>query len=292
MLKNLFSNVKTRLGDEGFDRKAAKARVDIPADLWVKCSHCGATHYGQDFEKELWVCPKCGFPARLGAQQRLQLTVDEGTFQEMDAGLTSANPLHFEGYEKRIEKFKAKTGLNEAVLSGTAEIDGQKCVIAIMDSRFFMGSMGCVVGEKITRAFEAATAQRLPIVIFSASGGARMQEGMLSLMQMAKTSAAAARHNRAGLLYVCCMTDPTTGGVSASFASLADIIVTEPHTLIGFAGKRVIEGTIKQKLPDDFQSAEFMLAHGHVDRVIPRREMKEELGKILRLHNPAKEVHG
>lgn len=282
--KNLFSNVKSRLGENDFEKKAVRNRVDIPADLWLKCKKCGATLYSQDYEKNLNVCPECGAPGRLGAQERILMTVDEGSFQEMDANMTSGNPLDFDDYPQKLEKFKAKTGLKEAVVTGECTIGGYRCVIAVMDSRFFMGSMGCVVGEKITRAFEYATKNKLPIIVFTASGGARMQEGMLSLMQMAKTSAAAARHNKAGQLYISVLTDPTTGGVTASFASLADIMLSEPQTLIGFAGRRVIEGTIKQKLPDNFQSAEFALEHGQLDRIVPRSEMKEELTRLLRLH--------
>jgi acetyl-CoA carboxylase carboxyl transferase subunit beta len=286
MLKGLFSNVKQRLGTEDFEKQAVKERIDIPADLWVKCSKCGKMIYSQDFEKNLYVCDSCGAPARLGAQERILLTVDEGSFVEMDKDMESLNPLDFEGYHKKIETFQAKTGLKEAVVTGTATICGQPCVIGVMDSRFFMGSMGCVVGEKITRAFEKATELKLPVIMFTASGGARMQEGMLSLMQMAKTSGAAAKHSEAGLLYISVMTDPTTGGVTASFASLADIIISEPKTLIGFAGKRVIEGTIKQKLPDDFQSAEFMLEHGHIDMIVERSKMRRQLGRLLALHAP------
>ena len=204
--------------------------------------------------------------------------------------MVSKNPIDFPDYEAKQQALREKTGLKDAVITGKAAIRGEKIVIIVMDSNYMMASMGSVVGEKITRAIEYATANKLPVIAFTASGGARMQEGIVSLMQMAKTSGAVARHNQAGLLYIAVMTDPTTGGVTASFASLGDIIIAEPKVLIGFAGRRVIEGTIKQKLPDDFQSAEFMLENGFVDMIVDRKKMRRVLAHILRLHKPAKEV--
>lgn len=258
--------------------------VNIPKNLLFKCPRCQNVLFEEEFEKQLKVCPKCGYHARISAAERLKLTVDDGSFMEFDAGMTSKNPIDFPDYEEKIKNLQKKTGDKEAVITGECTIDGERCIIGIMDSRFMMASMGSVVGEKITRAFEYATEKRLPIVLFTASGGARMQEGIFSLMQMAKTSGAAARHSDAGLLYITVMTDPTTGGVTASFASLGDIIIAEPKVLIGFAGRRVIEGTIKQHLPDDFQSAEFILEHGFADIIAKRSEMRDVLGRLLKYH--------
>ena len=212
------------------------------------------------------------------------MTIDKGTFVEYDATMTSKNPIDFEGYEQKIAQLQEKTGLRDAILTGECNIRNKHCVIAVMDSHFMMASMGSVVGEKLARAFERATEKRLPIIVFSASGGARMQEGIVSLMQMAKTSAAVARHSDAGLLYITVLTDPTTGGVTASFASLGDIIIAEPKVLIGFAGRRVIEDTIRQRLPDDFQSAEFLLEHGFVDMIVERKNIRRTLSRLIRLH--------
>lgn len=258
--------------------------VNIPKNILFKCPRCQNVLFEEEFEKTLKVCPKCGYHARISAKERLKLTADEGSFAEFDAGMTSKNPINFPDYEEKIENLQKKTGDTEAVITGECTIEGQRTVIGVMDSRFMMASMGSVVGEKITRAFEYATAKRLPIVLFTASGGARMQEGIFSLMQMAKTSGAAARHSDAGLFYITVMTDPTTGGVTASFASLGDIIIAEPKVLIGFAGRRVIEGTIKQHLPDDFQSAEFNLEHGFTDMIVKRGDMRGVLGRLLKYH--------
>ena len=233
---------------------------------------------------EVKICPKCGGQFRISAKERLDITCDEGTFEEFDADMTSKNPMGYPDYDKLIAKMQAKTGLKEAVVTGKCRINGYETVIAVMDSNFMMASMGSVVGEKITRAVERASENNLPIVIFTASGGARMQEGIISLMQMAKTSAAVRRHSDKGLLYLTVMTDPTTGGVSASFANLGDIILAEPKATIGFAGRRVIEGTINEKLPDDFQSAEFQLHHGFVDRIVERKDMKDAISAVFKLH--------
>ena len=286
MLEDLFQKVKTRLAEETSpeNRLRAKARVNFPAGFMFKCPRCQAVVFMEDFEKAGKVCTKCSYHARLTAEERLAVTVDAGSFIEYDRAMTSKNPIDFKGYEAKLQELRDKTGLHDAVITGKCTIRGERCVIAVMDSRFMMASMGSVVGEKITRAFERATELSLPIVIFTASGGARMQEGIVSLMQMAKTSAAAARHSDAGNLYFTVLTDPTTGGVTASFAMLGDIIIAEPKVLVGFAGRRVIEDTIKQHLPDEFQSAEFLLSHGFVDMIVPRVTMTETLAHILYLH--------
>jgi acetyl-CoA carboxylase carboxyl transferase subunit beta len=221
---------------------------------------------------------------RISAPVRLRMVCDENTFTELDAGLRSLNPLDFDGYGEKTAVLRTKHGLNDAVLTGACMIGGNPCLIGAMDTRFMMGSMGSAVGERVTRLFEAAAERTLPVILFTASGGARMQEGILSLMQMAKTSGAVARHSQAGLLYMPVLTDPTTGGVAASFASLGDIIIAEPKVLIGFAGRRVIENTIRQRLPDDFQSAEFSLEHGFVDLIVERSAMRKTLGRLLRFH--------
>ncbi len=255
----------------------------IPNGMWVKCGKCKKTIYTKEISAYK-ICPFCGGHFRLSAWERIELICDEGSFEEWDISMESKNPMGYPDYEKIIEKAQENSGLKEGVVTGLCKIGGFDTVFAVMDSRFMMGSMGSVVGEKITRAIEGATARKLPIIIFTASGGARMQEGIISLMQMAKTSAALSRHNKEGLLYVSVMTDPTTGGVAASFASLGDIILSEPGATIGFAGRRVIEGTINEKLPDEFQTAEFQLEHGFVDSIVKRPEMKETLVKILKLH--------
>ena len=259
-------------------------KFTTPANLLFKCSRCGHVQISEEFETGLGVCVGCGYHSRITAAKRLQITVDEGSFCEYDKEMQSKNPINFPGYEEKLTALQESTGLKDAVVTGQCTIEGSECGIGIMDSTFMMASMGSVVGEKITRLFEQATAKKLPVVIFTASGGARMQEGVVSLMQMAKTSGAVARHSDAGLLYITVLTDPTTGGVTASFASLGDIILAEPKVLIGFAGRRVIEGTIKQRLPDDFQSAEFLLEHGFVDKIVQRSELRQMLSKLLKLH--------
>lgn len=283
MLEDLFKVVKSRMR-EGDGKADKKSMVNIPEDLMFKCPRCGGVMFMDDFKGASKVCSGCGYHARLSIQERLDITIDKGTFEEYDARMVSGNPIQFDGYEEKLQSLREATGLRDAVVTGECRIRNKHCVIVVMDSRFMMASMGSVVGEKITRAFERATEKRLPIVIFTASGGARMQEGIVSLMQMAKTSAAAARHSDAGLLYITVLTDPTTGGVQASFASLGDIIIAEPKVLIGFAGRRVIEDTIKQRLPDDFQSAEFLLEHGFVDMIEPRKNIRRTLSRLIRLH--------
>lgn len=262
-------------------------KPSIPTGMWVKCEKCFKILYKKDLEENFMICPSCKSYFRMAAYERINLIIDHDTFIEFDIEMSSTNPLDFDNYENKINKLQKETNINEAVITGRGSINNNKAIIAVMDSRFMMGSMGCVVGEKITRAIEKATAEKLPVIIFTASGGARMQEGIFSLMQMAKVSAALARHSEERQLYVAVLTDPTTGGVTASFASLGDIILAEPNALIGFAGKRVIEQTLRQKLPEGFQTAEFLMNHGFIDDVIPRDSLKDTLGTILELHQMA-----
>lgn len=265
--------------------KDDEQKPNIPNGMWVKCECCGKALYKKDLEKHLLVCQNCSTHFRMPALDRINSIIDEGTFEELDTDLSSKNPLNFPGYEDKLEKSMNSTQISEAVITGKGKINGEDLILGVMDSGFMMGSMGSVVGEKLTRAIEMATEERKPVVIFTASGGARMQEGIFSLMQMAKVSAAIAKHSEAGLLYIPVLTDPTTGGVTASFAMLGDIILAEPGTLIGFAGKRVIEQTIKQSLPEGFQTAEFLLEHGFIDAVISREKLKDTLGQLLSLHS-------
>jgi acetyl-CoA carboxylase carboxyl transferase subunit beta len=255
----------------------------VPDDMWAKCPNCKRTLYKKEMGAEK-VCPHCGYSFRISAWERLALTIDEKSFVDWDNDLDEKNPINFPDYLAKIDTMREKTGLDEAVITGLATIADQPIAIGVMDANFIMGSMGTVVGEKITRLFEKATQQQLPVILFTASGGARMQEGIFSLMQMAKISAAVKRHSNAGLLYITVLTDPTTGGVTASFAMEGDIILAEPQTLVGFAGRRVIEQTIRQQLPEDFQKAEFLLQHGFIDQIIPRLELKGQLAQILDLH--------
>jgi acetyl-CoA carboxylase carboxyl transferase subunit beta len=265
-------------------------RTDTPVENLIRdndvfvCPNCGRENVRGLLKDTCFVCPQCGHHYKISARARVAYTVDQDSFRELSRGISGGNPLGFPDYEEKLAHARTRTGLREAVVTGSGRIDGIKVIICIMDSRFMMASMGMAVGEKITRACEYATRKKLPLIIFCASGGARMQEGILSLLQMAKTSAAVARHGESGLLYISVMTDPTTGGVSASFASLADITVAEPGALIGFAGPRVIEQTINQELPAGFQRAEFQRDHGFVDLIVERRDMKEKLALLLRLH--------
>jgi len=258
---------------------------DIPEGTWVKCDRCGEILFNKELDKNYKVCKKCGFHFRLNALERIKITVDEGSFNEMDEGLLPVNPFGLPEYEKKLALAREKSGLNEAVVTGEGTVGGFPAILVVMDAEFMMASMGTIVGEKITRAVEAAVRDMKPVIIFSASGGARMQEGIISLMQMPKTVAALARLGDAGLLYISVLTDPTTGGVSASFAALGDIIVAEPGALIGFAGPRVIEQTIRQKLPEGFQRAEFLKQHGFVDLIVHRPQLKETLALLLELHH-------
>ena len=250
----------------------------------VTCKKCEyeATEY--DLIQNNYICPNCGFAYRLGARDRISLMCDKRSFSELFNGLTSKNFLDFPSYQEKLDKARSTTKEEDAVVCGTARIGGNACAVFVMDSKFMMASMGSVVGEKITRLFEYATEHKLPVVGFTASGGARMQEGIISLMQMAKVSGAVKNHSNAGLLYLTILTDPTTGGVTASFAMQGDIILAEPKALVGFAGRRVVEQTTKSQLPDNFQSAEFLLEHGFVDAIIPRAELKDKIAQILSMH--------
>ena len=257
---------------------------DMLVGKWVKCDNCNEILYKEDVKRNFSICPNCDKHFRISARRRIKQIIDEGTFEELDADMQTSDMLNFEGYKDKIKLLQEKTKIQEAIKTGIGEINGKKVAIGVMDSNFFMGSMGSVVGEKICRLVERAIQDKLPVILFCVSGGARMQEGMISLMQMAKTSAAIAKLDEAKLLYISVLTDPTTGGVTASFASLGDIILAEPGALIGFAGPRVIKQTIKQKLPDGFQSAEFLLEHGFIDKIVNRKEMKETLYEIIKLH--------
>lgn len=259
-------------------------KPSIPDGMWTKCDKCGKILYKKDLEKNLKVCYYCGHHLRLNAKERIDLVIDDNTFIEYDKDLIGKDPLKFKGYNEKINQNREKSSLNEAVVTGEGKINGTSTVIAVMDSNFMMGSMGTAVGEKIARAVETATEKKLPIIIFTASGGARMQEGIFSLMQMAKISATLKKHDEEGLPYIVVLTDPTTGGVTASFAMQGDIILAEPGALVGFAGKRVIEQTINEKLPDNFQSAEFLLEHGFIDKIVNREELKIQLSHLLKLH--------
>ncbi|MDD4237308.1 MAG: acetyl-CoA carboxylase, carboxyltransferase subunit beta [Desulfotomaculaceae bacterium] len=257
---------------------------DIPEGIWVKCSRCNEIIFNKELDKNYKVCQKCGFHFRTSAYERIAMTLDEGTFEEMDTELLPVNPFKSAEYEEKLKAARKKSGLSESVVTGEGTLRGFPVVMVVMDSNYMMASMGTVAGEKIARAIEAAVEGHKPLIIFSASGGARMQEGILSLMQMAKTVAALDKLEKAGQLYISVMTDPTTGGVSASFASLGDIIIAEPGALIGFAGQRVIEQTIRQKLPEGFQRAEFYKSHGFVDMIVARTELNSTLANILELH--------
>ncbi|HEL2051541.1 TPA: acetyl-CoA carboxylase carboxyltransferase subunit beta [Streptococcus suis] len=262
---------------------APQAKPEVPDELFSKCPACKVILYKNDLGLEK-TCQHCSYNFRITAQERLALTVDEGSFEELFTGIETKNPLDFPNYLEKLAATRQKTGLDEAVLTGKATIGGQPVALGIMDSHFIMASMGTVVGEKITRLFELATEEKLPVVLFTASGGARMQEGIMSLMQMAKISAAVKRHSNAGLFYLTVLTDPTTGGVTASFAMEGDIILAEPQTLVGFAGRRVIESTVRENLPDDFQKAEFLQEHGFVDAIVKRQDLPATISRLLRMH--------
>lgn len=280
--RNLFRKPHNQLEDlEGATTGHAPS---VPQQLFSNCPSCRAMLAQDDLPASCYVCPKCGHHLRLGARKRLALICDPDSFQEMDAGLTGGNPLDFPDYEDKLDKARKASGEAEGVITGIGKVDGISAALFAMDPAFMMGSMGAVVGEKITRLFETATRQGLPVVGFTVSGGARMQEGMISLMQMAKTSGAVGRHSQAGLLYLAVLTDPTTGGVMASFAMEGDITIAEPGALVGFAGPRVIEQTIRQKLPQGFQRAEFLLEKGFVDLICDRRQLRDTLAHLLRLH--------
>lgn len=285
-LDNVFKKTRIAVGRKNYI--TFTRRPEVPEGLLRKCNKCGGAIIAEDVKKDHYICPKCGGYFRVHARRRIEMVTDEGSFEEWDSDLQGGNPLEYKGYEEKLEKLQEKTGLSEAVITGKAKIDGRETVIGVCDGRFLMASMGEAVGEKIARAVERATEERLPVILFACSGGARMQEGIVSLMQMAKTSAALKHHSDAGLLYISILTDPTTGGVTASFAMLGDVILAEPKALIGFAGPRVIEQTIGQKLPEGFQRAEFLLEHGFLDAIVERPQMKAVLSKILALHENGK----
>ena len=285
-LDNVFKKTRIAVGRKNYI--TFTRRPEVPEGLLRKCNKCGGAIIAEDVKKDHYICPKCGGYFRVHARRRIEMVTDEGSFEEWDSDLQGGNPLEYKGYEEKLEKLQEKTGLSEAVITGKAKIDGRETAIGVCDGRFLMASMGEAVGEKIARAVERATEERLPVILFACSGGARMQEGIVSLMQMAKTSAALKRHSDAGLLYISVLTDPTTGGVTASFAMLGDVILAEPKALIGFAGPRVIEQTIGQKLPEGFQRAEFLLEHGFQDAIVERPQMKAVLSKILALHENGK----
>lgn len=281
-LKSIFK--KTPVTKPEVKETASQVKPEVPEGLLKRCNKCGKGIFTEDYKNNLYICPKCGGYLRMPAQKRIAFLTEKDSFEEWDTGLTTENPLHMIGYPDRIKSLQEKTKLDEAVITGKARIGENEVALMVMDGRFLMASMGEVVGEKITRGVERATKEKLPVIIFTCSGGARMQEGMTSLMQMAKTSAALKRHSDAGLLYITVLTDPTTGGVTASFAMLGDIILAEPKALIGFAGPRVIEQTIHKKLPKGFQRSEFLLKHGFVDKIVERKDMKTVLEKILTMH--------
>ena len=282
-LDNMFKKTRLHSGRKNYIDLGA-SRPEVPEGLLRKCNKCGGAIITEDVKNGYYICPKCGGYFRVHAYHRVEMIADEGTFEEWDQGLTTRNPLNYKGYEEKLEGLKEKTGLEEAVVTGKISINGTETAVGVCDGRFLMASMGEVVGEKIARMVERATQEKLPVILFACSGGARMQEGIVSLMQMAKTSAALKRHSDAGLLYINVLTDPTTGGVTASFAMLGDVILAEPKALIGFAGPRVIEQTIGQKLPKGFQRSEFLLEHGFIDAIVERPQLKETLSQILKLH--------
>ena len=285
-LKHMFKKTAVLFLDRE-DRNQEKKEPSAPEGLWLKCPKCGEVVYRDDVKAHGYVCPKCEGYFRIGTRTRIRMVADTGTFQEWFTDLETENPLEYPGYEEKIADLQEKTKLHEAVTVGKCMVNGLETVLGVCDARFLMGSMGYVVGEKITRAFERATEEKLPVVLFTSSGGARMQEGIVSLMQMAKTSAAIRKHSEAGLFYLPVLTDPTTGGVTASFAMLGDVILAEPGALIGFAGPRVIAQTIGQKLPEGFQRAEFLVEKGIIDGVVERQELKETVWKLLNIHQDA-----
>ena len=272
--------------------KALRGSSPAPAQTEETCPACSRAVPRRELVANRYVCPLCGHHYPVGAYYRLSLILDKGTFRELDAGLASNDPLDFPGYEAKLDQARRRTGMNEGVVTATGRMGGQRVAVGAIDSRFFMGSMSAALGEKVTRLVEFADKYRLPLILFSASGGARMQEGILSLMQMAKTSAALERFSQRGGLYISVFTHPTTGGVTASFASLGDVILSEPGALIGFAGPRVIEQTIGEKLPEGFQTAEYLVEHGFLDAIVPRPQLRTTLLQILKLHGKGGDEHG
>lgn len=297
MFKDLFHKRRhyATLAQPGIQRSvdgAVDGKDQIPKGIVNKCKSCGALLIARELQKHMYTCPHCEYHFPVDAATRILLTLDDEQFSEFDPAVSSRDPLAFPGYLEKLKKAQADSELLEGVVTGSGKLGGQEVYIGVMDSRFIMGSMGAAVGEKLARAMERAAQTGTPFILFTASGGARMQEGVLSLMQMAKTSAALQRMHENGALFISVITNPTTGGVSASFASLGDIILAEPGALFGFAGRRVIEQTIRQKLPDDFQTAEFMLKHGMIDRVVHRRDLKGILETIVRIHTTGGFAYG
>ena len=286
-MENIFAKRRARL----LAMKAMRENY-VPGEKLVTCPHCGGESQRKDVAEALSVCPLCGYHFPMGAYYRLSSVLDPGSFRELHEKLTAGDPLRFPGYGAKLDGARRKTGMNEAVVTAAGRIGGQRVAVGALDSRFFMGSMSAAVGEKVTRLVEYADKYKLPLILFSASGGARMQEGILSLMQMAKTSAALERFSQKGGLYISVLTHPTTGGVTASFASLGDIMLAEPGALIGFAGPRVIEQTIGEKLPEGFQSAEYLLEHGFLDAIVPRDALRATLLHLLKLHGKGGDAHG
>ena len=268
--------------------KNRQNRIDIPIGKWIKCDNCKEIIYKDILRENLSICPNCGHYFRMHINKRIELVIDKDTYEKFDINIETNNPLKLEDYPKKLKALREKTGINEAVACGTGKINGEKVIICVMDSGFMMGSMGVVVGEKITYAIEQAIERKLPLIIFTVSGGARMQEGIISLMQMAKTTAALTKLNEEGLLYISVLTDPTYGGVTASFASLGDIILAEPKAMIGFAGQRVIKQTIGEELPEGFQTAEFLLEHGFIDKIVERKDLKNTLSTLIKFHKKEK----
>jgi acetyl-CoA carboxylase carboxyl transferase beta subunit len=274
-----------RARPQDIERAEEEERPNVPQGIMTKCPNCGKVIYTKLLLKNFKRCDECGYNFKVSANERFAMILDDGELLEFDGHVTTRDPLNFPGYGDKLVRTQTQTGLIDGIVTGRGKIDGLPVMLGVMDAAFFMGSMGTAIGEKLTRLFERATKERMPVIVFTASGGARMHEGIFSLMQMAKVSAAVARHSEAGQLYITVLTDPTTGGVTASFAMLGDIIIAEPGALIGFAGPRVIEQTIGQKLPTGFQRAEFLLDHGFVDQIVPRDQLKQTLGTMIKLHS-------
>lgn len=292
MISKLFRTKKYAVTRRDTDKeiKNYEERPNVPTGIFTKCRKCGHTVYSKTLLSNLNICGECGGYFKVSATERFAMIFDEKEFEEFDKQVTTNNPLDFPGYGDKLIKAQSTTGLVDGIITGRGKIYGEDAMLAVMEPAFFMGSMGTAIGEKLAMIFERATIERLPVIVFTASGGARMQEGIYSLMQMAKVSGAVARHSDAGLLYITVLTDPTTGGVTASFAMLGDVILAEPGALIGFAGPRVIQQTIGQELPEGFQRSEFLLEHGFIDSIVPREELKDFLGKILKLHSNPKSI--
>lgn len=284
MIGEIFKRKRKEKTIEIKTSKAKERYNQLPEGVYKKCKKCEELIYAEALIENEYKCPNCGYLFRLSPENRINSLVDDGSFSELFSEVESKNPIDFEGYEEKIKKYQEKSNQKTAILTGVGKIDDQKVAIGCMNPYFMMGSMGSALGEKLTKLIEYATAEKLPLIIFTASGGARMQEGVFSLMQMAKTSAALKRHSNVGLLYIAVLTDPTTGGVSASFAMLGDIIIAEPKALIGFAGPRVIKQTIKRELPEGFQRSEYLLEHGFIDKIVPRDLLKNTLDNILKIH--------